>query len=338
MQRGGSRATAHLIGATLLGAFALSAPAAAQSGPTAQPAAGDYETAVQAAIEEFAAGHYLEARALFTKAHELRPTARTLRGLGLAEFELGRYAQAMRMLRRALVDVRNPLTDAHRAEAEALIRKATAYVARYRIALEPKSAELLVDGEPIMLLGDELVLDVGEHRLLVRAPGREDRTYAIDVRGGEEDRLRLALLPTAAIVQEAPEGAEATPAVQPVADGASETEFPTSTLGWVAGGASIVAFGGAVLAWQLGMPAAERWNSDACLTGNRTREQNCSADGEAASTAQTWTVVGLAGGGALAVTAAVLLLMGASPEAPSEGGLACGGTPRGWGVECSLRL
>jgi tetratricopeptide (TPR) repeat protein len=345
--RHGRNIAISLLGAWCAGTLAIASLAAAQRAPAAQsPAADDYEAVVQSAVAEFGAGHYLEARAQFMKAHELRPTARTLRGLGLAEFELGRYAQAMRMLRRALIDVRNPLTDVHRAEAEKLIERAAAYVARYRISREPSSAELLVDGEPVALLGDELVLDIGQHRLLARAPGHTDKALAIDVRGGEQDSLHFVLERASAtapaiVVPSEPAG-DTPPIAQadraPEDRGPEDDVTPLATWGLVAAGASALSFGGAILAWRLGVPAEERWNSDACLVGNRTREENCREDREAAESAQTWTIVGLAAGGALAVTAAVLLLTGAKAEQPSDSGLACGGASSAWGIECSLRL
>jgi outer membrane protein assembly factor BamD (BamD/ComL family) len=43
------------------------------------------------AVAEYEAGHYQEARALFRQAHEKQPTARTLRGIGMASFELRDY-------------------------------------------------------------------------------------------------------------------------------------------------------------------------------------------------------------------------------------------------------
>ena len=46
--------------------------------------AEDYQAAVRQAVAELEAGHYPEALALFREAHELSPSARTLRGLGLA--------------------------------------------------------------------------------------------------------------------------------------------------------------------------------------------------------------------------------------------------------------
>jgi len=60
------------------------------------------------AVAEYEAGHYQEARALFRQAHEKSPTARTLRGIGMASFELRDYVEATRALTASLRDVRPP--------------------------------------------------------------------------------------------------------------------------------------------------------------------------------------------------------------------------------------
>src|SRR5262245_44240118 len=75
----------------------------------AQASGGDaaaYRSAVDDAVSEFAAGRFEEARALFKRAHQLSPNARTLRGLGMTAFELRAYVQAIRELRAALADTR----------------------------------------------------------------------------------------------------------------------------------------------------------------------------------------------------------------------------------------
>jgi hypothetical protein len=47
-------------------------------------------------VAEFEAGHLEDSRALFTRAHSTQPNARTLRGLGIAEFELRKYVESAR--------------------------------------------------------------------------------------------------------------------------------------------------------------------------------------------------------------------------------------------------
>src|SRR6478752_515129 len=77
-----------------------------------------YDVTVKNAVTEYAAGNWGEARVLFARAHEMEPSARTFRGLGLCDFELRRYVEAISELEAALSDKRKPLTTAQRQEIQ----------------------------------------------------------------------------------------------------------------------------------------------------------------------------------------------------------------------------
>lgn len=176
-----------------LSALSLAMPAAAQQAADSER---DYAAVVADATREFDAGHFEEARALFVRAHELKPSARTLRGLGFAEFELRHYAIADRTLRASLADGRNPLTAAQRKEVEQLLERIREFVGRYRVAFDPPSLGLTIDGGPATLETDgTLLLDAGAHTLVASAPGRASETRQIDVVGGEEKTLQITLAP-----------------------------------------------------------------------------------------------------------------------------------------------
>jgi hypothetical protein len=91
----GKRALAWLFG--LLGLLAMATPVRAQVPPVA-----GYRDLVAEATREFSAGNFAEARTLFEQAHAAKPSARTLRGLGLTAYELRRYVQAVSELEAAL--------------------------------------------------------------------------------------------------------------------------------------------------------------------------------------------------------------------------------------------
>ena len=55
---------------------------------TAAAQAEPYQDVVREGIHEFTAGNFVEARTLFERAHALKPSARTFRGLGLISYEL----------------------------------------------------------------------------------------------------------------------------------------------------------------------------------------------------------------------------------------------------------
>ena len=94
--------------------------AQAQAQSKAEPA--EYRALVSEALAEFDAGHFEEARALFLHAHALNPSARTLRGLGLASFELRAYRATIEYLEQALASQLNPLEEALRTSTEHVLR------------------------------------------------------------------------------------------------------------------------------------------------------------------------------------------------------------------------
>lgn len=217
--------------AAALGCTSL--PARAQQ---VAPNERDYEAVVLDATREFEAGRFEEARALFVRANELRPSARTLRGLGFTEFELRHYAAAHRTLSASLTDPRNPLTPEQRAQVEPLLVRIREFVGRYRMTLDPPSAHLTIDGEAASLEPDgTLWLDAGARTVVASAPGYETQTRHLDVVGGEEKSLQLALLTNP--------GSAAEPDSPSRADARSSTLLP-----WLlVGGGGAVAVTGVVL-------------------------------------------------------------------------------------------
>ena len=82
----------------------------------------EYRALVSEALAEFDEGHFEEARALFLHAHSLNPSARTLRGLGLASFELRAYRASIEYLEQALASQLHPLEGALRTSTEQMFR------------------------------------------------------------------------------------------------------------------------------------------------------------------------------------------------------------------------
>jgi hypothetical protein len=76
---------------------------------------------------------------------------------------------------------------------QALVEKARGFVGRYRVLLSPRDAELLIDGVPHPAEG--IVLAVGEHTLLARAPGYGELRRGLVVQGREDEELALSLEP-----------------------------------------------------------------------------------------------------------------------------------------------
>lgn len=153
-----------------------------------------YRDAIDAAIEEFNARNYEEAREQFAEAHRLFPNARTLRGLGVTGFELRQYPEAVRYLRQALDSQVRPLDAQIRANTEALLRRAEGYMGTVKLELVPASATLLVDGERRdYVAGEPLALPVGDHVFEVRATGWASERRTVKVQGREVQSLHVSL-------------------------------------------------------------------------------------------------------------------------------------------------
>lgn len=216
-----------------------------------------YKQLIEQALSEFRHKNWPEARVLFRRAHELSPSARTLRGMGVVSYEMRDYVQAVRDLDAALSDSRQPLNQEQRSEAETLLSRARTFVGVYNVSVDPGDAVLLLDRNPAEREADgTLLLSFGEHVISASREGYENARAQITVQGGERGEVKLALVP----VSEAPVAAplvDAAPELTPPPSASRDmdtTEAPQRKLRytWVALGASAV-FGGASAAfWFLG--------------------------------------------------------------------------------------
>jgi tetratricopeptide (TPR) repeat protein len=237
--------TALLMASLFVLAALSGATAHAESSPESGESA-DYRRTVEEALEEYQLRHFEEARGLFQHAHELEPSARTLRGLGMVEFELRHYAAAAELLQQSLHDPRKALTDEQRAAVEQLLAKTGHFTAHYRLEISPPDADpmLELDGAELPPPADQqLTLTAGEHLLRVSAAGHAPAELKLDARGGEQRTLSIELraLDPAAV---------ASAAQRDEAGRVARTGHPHRKLGIVLG-----ATGGAVLAAGLAVGA-----------------------------------------------------------------------------------
>ena len=171
--------------------------AAAQAAGNAGRDASDeaaYKDLIRAALSEFDAHRYEEARALFLRAHALAPSARTLRALGNVEFELRHYVQSVHYLRAALASREHALTPEMQTEAQHALTRALAYTGRFALELQPDNAVLSIDGQPATRETDGAVLlDIGRQELVLSAPGYLTQHHVVTVQGGENERVQISL-------------------------------------------------------------------------------------------------------------------------------------------------
>ena len=178
-----------------------------QAQAVANGAPAGYDQAIEAGLSEHALGHFQESLAHFERAHQLLPSARTLRGLGKVEFELRNYGRAVTLLQGALDAQVNPLTPELRAEVEAVLVRARVYVGEVHVRVEPGTATVSVDGVAVAE-GDEgvpITLMVGDHLLEFHANDCLVERRPVRILGGDEVALEVVLTSTAARVQESQE-------------------------------------------------------------------------------------------------------------------------------------
>lgn len=152
-----------------------------------------YDDLIHQAIVEFDNSHWVEARALFKRAHELNKSARTWRGLGVTAFELRRYVDALHELESSLSEPNKPLTPKQRQEVEGLIVRARGFVALLTVRRKPANLTFTLDSQPAQLSGNQLSVDPGDHKIVARAAGYEERTMEMRVEPGQRSELVIEL-------------------------------------------------------------------------------------------------------------------------------------------------
>ncbi len=272
-----------------------------------------YAALIDDALREFGAAHYREAADNFREALALRPSARVLRGLGKALFELGEYVEASTAFERSLVHPVDPLTDALREEVESLLARTERHIATLVIEVNVAEAEVLLDGRPIR--PGPLRIDAGERRLEVRAAGYEPYDRTLRATTGERTTVRVELEP------------RARPPTTVVSPGPGVETWWGLSLGTVGLAGGIVSAAWLVdrlntVATCEGTPGVVCGNLDE-ITGQR----------DAAA-----VVLGLAG--ASLITGTVLLFVGLGGSAEDEPATAfgCGATPAGGGCHVAGRF
>lgn len=251
------RCTSFLRAVVLLLACTGSMPSfrvRAQAEAAAAPAPAGYDALIDAALQEYSGLNYAEARALFLRAHGLFPNARTLRGLGMAEFELKNYLDSTARLREALDAPVRKLQGPLRAQTEALLARALSYIGVLTLDLRPvgiSGVRVSVDGEPVQDDIQQMIrLNVGEHRLLVQATGYQDQVRSVSVKGAALQHLAITLQPllVAPSTRLAQPRADAGPA-----DGKTPGSRPLWKNPWLWSGVGALVLGGVVAAVVLSM-------------------------------------------------------------------------------------
>lgn len=242
----------------------LAQPLASQE-PAGSPAG--YEAAISLAVEEFDHNNFAEAREEFRRAHALLPSARTLRALGLTEFELRNYGDSVKYLEAALHSTVRPLAGKLKAEAKSVLARARSYVGEVHLDIEPRASVVLVDGIAIEVdFAESLVLNVGDHVLEFRSEGRVAERRAVTIEGGRSERLQVVLQPAVTVPHSAAE--VPSPAARESAPRAPRSDSVPLYKRWWLWTAVGVAVSGAVVATALALSPESTTERVPVTTGN----------------------------------------------------------------------
>lgn len=269
-----------------------------------------YDRAVEAGLEAFSRENWPAARAAFTEAHALRPSARTLRGIGLTAYYQGDCVGAVSNLEAALQDTRNPLTEQQRAEAEHVSQACAERVARLTVRVTPPDAAISLNGTPVRT-ARRLVLDPGTRSLVARRNGHETHTEELTLQAGQSRELDLVLAPLPIAAPAAkppavvPSGAAGSKERHPVGRGRrGRPLWPWVTLtGAVALGAASTAV------WLSGRDKFEGIKQQCSNEGCTPAERDAAIESAHLGAHETWTWVLAGAAGAAGVASLTLFVL-----------------------------
>jgi hypothetical protein len=226
-----------LLSAVLL---AASLPAAAQ--PSGAPVSAEAEERRTRLFKEGKAagdaGQWPEAAEKFRQVVAIRSAPKALIALGVAEEHAGHLVAAHAAFKQAREEAADKaLTDDLKTANTAL---ESIRLRIPQIIFSPNDAltgaDLRVDGNPAQPSQGVLLVDPGEHRIMVTAPGKGDFRAKVSLNEGEQRRV------TVVFGQSAPEGPATTePSGRPIAPGTGSSSPPVGAI--VVGGLGLVAAG-----------------------------------------------------------------------------------------------
>ena len=233
-----------VVGLVLLGVFphpalageAEATPGAAVKDPESQ-ARTEAAERFQKGLAFYGEGDFQLALIEFERAHQLVPDFRVLYNIGQVAIQLGRFARARTALE-AYLREGNAQLDQERSAAVSkdleMLRGRTAFLV---LSGAPDGAEVLIDDLPQgeTPLAGPLLLDAGEHRVVVRKAKHRLFTRWLTLAGAERLELSAAL---EADVDNSVIGVQPGQ-VQPVPEPPKSVERASSpylTAGWVAAG------------------------------------------------------------------------------------------------------
>ena len=267
------------------------------------------------------------------RAVALVPSGRSYAQLALTEMALERWTDAATHLARALTDTNHPWIQQNRASLEGALRTCRAHVAE--VFLDTNEPRVVASASGTSLgevTAAPVFLPPGSTMVELRAPDGRALSRTVSLRAGSSTREAFNFA--------APTVTSSTPVTLPPAPVTSPppvTDRGVSTrrtLAWVSAAGALVGVGVGLVGWRLREGVAAEYLD--CLGGPNAPECDHATAQDDVRRWEILTGVGLAIGGALAVTSAVFFLT--SRERPAHRALACAPFVTLRGLDCSVRF
>jgi hypothetical protein len=220
-------------------AVAVCAPGVFAQEPGAQERPSLADSLSGAAKTAYEAGRVLlnnsdPARAFekYAQAYELSKDARLLYNMAVCARDLHQYARVQALLTRYEREAGTDLTPEEKTVVDEALAAVRILVGGVRVEANEPGASVAIDGEAIGTtpLREPAVLDLGKHTLSVTKAGFHDFVAVLDVAGGEESTVAVAMRTSRGrLVVRATAGATVIVDRQQVAQGSFDAVVPAGT-------------------------------------------------------------------------------------------------------------
>lgn len=259
-------------------------------------------------------GEFEKARAMFAESQRLDPAPGTLVNLAVAEEKVGKLSLAWDHARAAMEGL--PEADDRKTVARTLRDTLEPRLARLTLRADkalPEGTKISVDDVELSVasLGVALPEDPGEHRVVIKSPGRKDLAVGVKLaEGGKETyTVQLGEISTEKVTSK-PEGGTA--GAMGTDGGAGGETSPLRTVGFITGGVGIA---GVAVGSVFGVLTIDKKNvtDDHCKNGCDSTGSAAQSDGRTFGTVSTVSFIA----GAVLLAGGVTLVL-ISPRAEKK--------------------
>jgi hypothetical protein len=180
----------------MLVVLAIATPvlAAPKAGQTAEQKEADRH--FKSGVALYKEAKYAEALAEFERAYEIAPHPLVLYNIATCHRELSHYGEAVKYYERFLAEGKGKVPPARLKEAQTELDGVLARIARVTITIKGgEGAKVILDGAELgtMPIDGPLIVPPGEHRIVVRAEGKQAAERSLRVASGDEVEVTLQL-------------------------------------------------------------------------------------------------------------------------------------------------